>query len=75
MKKLIFLSSIIFSSYSFSLEGSSFACDPKKFLSEDNMTKVLIHRDSAFNICLNCEGESCAFKNELLSEKKKFSNL
>ncbi len=70
MKKLIFLSIIIFSSYSFSIEDISFACDPKKFLSEDNLTKVLEHRDSAFNICLNCEGESCAFKNELLSEEK-----
>ena len=70
MKKLIFLSIIIFSSYSFSLEDISFACDPKKFLSEDNLTKVLVHRDSAFNICLNCKGESCAFKNELISEEK-----
>ena len=68
MKKLIILFIVLFSNLTFS--ENNFSCDPKKFLSPDTLTKVIKHRDSALNVCLNCEGNSCAFKSQLLSDQK-----
>ena len=67
MKKLIILFIVLFSNLTFS---ENFSCDPKKFLSPDTLTKVIKHRDSALNVCLNCEGNSCAFKSQLLADQK-----
>ena len=72
MKKLFFLFIALVSFSSFSNEDT-FSCDPKKFLSEDNLDKVLKHRESGFNICLNCEGDSCSFRKELLSDQQSLS--
>ena len=66
MKRAIFLSISILLSNSFFAEGESFSCDPKKYLPEDLANKVLVHRESGFNICLTCEGETCKFKQQLL---------
>ena len=55
MKKTLFLSFFLFSSSYFFGGDSSINCDPKKFLAEDVLEKVLVHRDSAFNICLDCD--------------------
>ena len=49
---------------------SEFSCDPKKYLPENLLEKVLIHRESAFNICLNCNGDECAFRDQLLNDEK-----
>ena len=73
MKKTLFLSLFLFSSSYFFGGDSSFNCDPKKFLAEDVLEKVLVHRDSAFNICLDCEDQSCQFKDALLSDEKSLS--
>ena len=73
MKKIIFISFFSLLSSVFYGEDISFNCDPKKFLPENIIEKVLIHRDSTFNICLKCEGESCSFKNELLGDEKSLS--
>ena len=66
MKRAIFLSISLLLSNSFFAEGESFSCDPKKYLPEDLANKVLVHRESGFNICLSCEGETCKFKQQLL---------
>ena len=56
--------------YCFSSESSEgFNCDPKKYLPENLLEKVLKHRESAFNICLTCEGDDCSFKKQLLSDQ------
>ena len=73
MKRAFFLSISLLLSNSFFAEGESFSCDPKKYLPEDLANKVLVHRESAFNICLSCEGETCKFKQELLSNSDTFS--
>ena len=66
MKRAFFLSISLLFSNSFFAEGESFSCDPKKYLPEDLANKVLVHRESGFNICLSCEGETCKFKQQLL---------
>ena len=66
MKRAFFLSISLLLSNSFFAEGESFSCDPKKYLPEDLANKVLVHRESGFNICLSCEGETCKFKQQLL---------
>ena len=73
MKKALFLSFFLFSSSYFFGEDTSFNCDPKKFLADDVLEKVLVHRDSAFNICLDCEDKSCRFKAALLSDERSLS--
>ena len=73
MKKVFFLSHLLFLSISFYGSENYFSCDPKKFLSEDMLEKVKLHRESAFNICLSCNGQSCNFKNELISDNKSLS--
>ena len=73
MKKALFLSFFLLSSSHFFGEDTSFNCDPKKFLADDVLEKVLLHRDSAFNICLDCEDQSCRFKAALLSDEKSLS--
>ena len=50
MKRAFFLSISLLLSNSFFAEGESFSCDPKKYLPEDLADKVLVHRESAFNI-------------------------
>ena len=56
--------------YCFSSESSEgLNCDPKKYLPENLLEKVLKHRESAFNICLTCEGDDCSFKKQLLSDQ------
>ena len=66
MKRAFFLSISLLLSNSFFAEGEPFSCDPKKYLPEDLANKVLVHRESGFNICLSCEGETCKFKQQLL---------
>jgi len=73
MKKVFFLSHLLLLSISFYGSENFFNCDPKKFLSEDMLEKVKLHRESAFNICLSCNGQTCNFKNELVSEDKSLS--
>ena len=73
MKKVFFLSHLLLLSISFYGSENYFSCDPKKFLSEDMLEKVKLHRESAFNICLSCNGQSCNFKNELISDDKSLS--
>lgn len=73
MKRAIFLSISLLISNSFFAEGDSFSCDPKKYLPEDLANKVLVHRESGFNICLSCEGETCKFKRELLDNSDTLS--
>tara|TARA_Y100001934_G_scaffold79937_1_gene99311 strand:+ start:845 stop:1363 length:519 start_codon:yes stop_codon:yes gene_type:complete len=73
MKKVFFLSHLLLLSISFYGSENYFSCDPKKFLSEDMLEKVKLHRESAFNICLSCNGQSCNFKNELISDNKSLS--
>ena len=71
MKKIILLCSLAFVGQCFTNEIiESFNCDPKKYLPESLLEKVLKHRESAFNICLTCNGDDCSFKNELLSDEK-----
>ena len=53
MKRAFFLSISLLLSNSFFAEGESFSCDPKKYLPEDLANKVLVHRESGFNICLS----------------------
>lgn len=50
--------------------SSDFTCDPKKYLPENLVEKVLKHRESAFNICLNCTGDDCSFKSQLLKNEE-----
>ena len=73
MKRTIFLSISLLFSNSFLAEVEPFSCDPKKYLPEDLANKVLVHRESAFNICLSCEGETCKFKQELLGNSDTLS--
>ena len=73
MIRAFFFSISLLLSNSFFAEGKSFSCDPKKYLPEDLANKVLVHRESAFNICLSCEGETCKFKQELLGNSDTFS--
>tara|TARA_B100000579_G_C22650068_1_gene765768 strand:- start:341 stop:859 length:519 start_codon:yes stop_codon:yes gene_type:complete len=73
MKKVFFFSFLLLSSSTFLGNENSISCDPKKFLSENLIQKVKIHRDSAFNICLNCKDQSCNFKSELLSDENSLS--
>ena len=68
MKRTIFLSISLLFSNSFLAEGEPFSCDPKKYLPEDLANKVLVHRESAFNICLDCNNQACKFKNSLLQD-------
>ena len=66
MNRAFFFSISLLLTNSFFAEGKSFSCDPKKYLPEDLANKVLVHRESGFNICLTCEGETCKFKQQLL---------
>ena len=34
---------------------------------------MLVHRESSFQICLNCEGEICSFNQELLKDERSLS--
>lgn len=71
MKKIIFLCTFLYMGQCFSdASMSEFSCDPKKYLPENLLEKVLIHRESAFNICLNCNGDECAFRDQLLNDEK-----
>ena len=62
---LYILLSVSLTSYS---NENSLECDPKKYLSGDVLDKVLVHRESAFNICLDCNNQACKFKNSLLQD-------
>ena len=72
MKKALFLSFFLLSSSHFFGEDTSFNCDPKKFLADDVLEKFCCI-ESAFNICLDCEDQSCRFKAALLSDEKSLS--
>ena len=67
------LSFFLFSSFFAFGESRNFDCDPKKFLSENLIEKVLVHRETSFQICLNCEGEICSFNKELLKDERSLS--
>ena len=67
------LSFFLFSSFFAFGESRNFDCDPKKFLSENLIEKVLVHRETSFQICLNCEGEICSFNQELLKDERSLS--
>ena len=73
MRAVYVLSFFLFSSFSVFGESRNFDCDPKKFLSENLIEKVLVHRESSFQICLNCEGETCSFNQELLKDERSLS--
>ena len=63
MKKIIYVLSLIFISYSNSSEEvQPVACDPMIPMTDSILSAVLKHRDSAFNTCLSCQGSSCSFK-------------
>ena len=63
MKKIIYVLSLIFISYSNSSEEvQPVACDPMIPMTESILSAVLKHRDSAFNTCLSCQGSSCSLK-------------
>jgi hypothetical protein len=68
--RAVFFLCIFFSSLSIVGESSNFECDPKKFLPENLIEKVLVHRETSFQICLNCEGKTCSFKQELLQDER-----
>ena len=46
----------------FTLNKNSWGPDHKASMTQDMLTKVLKHRDSAFNTCLSCQGSSCSMK-------------
>ena len=73
MRAVYVLSFFLFSSFSVFGESRNFDCDPKKFLSENLIEKVLVHRETSFQICLNCEGETCSFNQELLKDDRSLS--
>ena len=73
MRGVYVLSFFLFSSFSVFGESRNFDCDPKKFLSENLIEKVLVHRETSFQICLNCEGEICSFNQELLKDERSLS--
>ena len=73
MRAVYVLSFFLFSSFSVFGESRNFDCDPKKFLSENLIEKVLVHRETSFQICLNCEGETCSFNQELLKDERSLS--
>ena len=73
MRAVYVLSFFLFSSFSVFGESRNFDCDPKKFLSENLIEKVLVHRETSFQICLNCEGEICSFNQELLKDERSLS--
>ena len=73
MRAVYVLSFFLFSSFSVFGESGNFDCDPKKFLSENLIEKVLVHRETSFQICLNCEGEICSFNQELLKDERSLS--
>ena len=73
MRAVYVLSFFLFSSFSVFGESRNFDCDPKKFLSENLIEKVLVHRETSFQICLNCEGETCSFNQELLKDERNLS--
>ena len=68
--RAVFFLCIFFSSLSIVGESSNFECDTKKFLPENLIEKVLVHRETSFQICLNCEGKTCSFKQELLQDER-----
>ena len=73
MRGVYVLSFFLFSSLSVFGDSRNFDCDPKKFLSENLIEKVLVHRETSFQICLNCEGETCSFNQELLKDERSLS--
>ncbi|HJL96507.1 MAG TPA: hypothetical protein QF379_05870, partial [SAR86 cluster bacterium] len=63
MKKIITASLLLFFSlFSLSEDLLLMSCDHKASMTQDMLTKVLKHRDSAFNTCLSCQGSSCSMK-------------
>ena len=68
--RAVFFLCIFFSSLSIVGESRNFECDPKKFLPENLIEKVLVHRETSFQICLDCEGKTCSFKQELLQDER-----
>ena len=66
MNKLIsilFINLFYFSQLLVAADVNPMACDHKVAMSADLLTKVIKHRDSAFDTCLSCNKGDCSMKN------------